>query len=127
MIRIFRILFWSAAIFALIMAALPQPSQLPGAPSDKLLHILAFACLALLGSVAYPRLSALKLIGPLSVFGAIIEVMQLIPELHRDAEPLDWVADTAAVIAVVFVIHVWRRTRGSSPRRGRERSADRQR
>lgn len=111
MLRLFRILFWSAAILAFIMAALPQPPQLPSTPPDKVLHILAFTCLALLGSAAYPRLSALKLVVGLSAFGGLIEVVQLIPSLNRDAEILDWIADTAATIAVVLAIHVWRRTR----------------
>jgi VanZ family protein len=74
-----------------------------------MLHILAFTCLALLGSAAYPRLSALKLVIGLSAFGGLIEVVQLIPSLHRDTEVLDWVADTAAVVAIVLTIHVWRR------------------
>ena len=104
-----RLLFWSAAIVAFVMAALPQPPQLPGEPSDKVLHVLAFTCLALLGRGAYPRLSGLKLIVGLSAFGGLIEVVQLIPSLHRDGEALDWVADTAAVVAAVLVTHLWRR------------------
>jgi hypothetical protein len=110
-VQVLRLLFWSAAIFAFVMAALPQPPEVPGSPPDKVLHILAFACLALLGSAAYPRLPAAKLVAGLSAFGALIEVVQLIPSLHRDSEPLDWIADSAAVIAVVLAIHVWRRAR----------------
>ena len=60
--RLLRIPFWFAAAFTFVMAALPQPAQIPGEPSDKILHIVAFACLALLGSLAYPRLSALNLL-----------------------------------------------------------------
>jgi VanZ family protein len=108
-ITLARILFWSAALFAFIMAALPQPPEVPGTPSDKVLHMLAFACLAALGSAAYPRLAAFKLVAALSAFGALIEFVQLIPELHRDAELLDWLADTGAVFAIVSAIHLWRR------------------
>jgi hypothetical protein len=93
------------------MAAVPQPPPLPGAPSDKVMHIVAFACLALLGSLAYPRLSAVKLLIGLSAFGVLIELVQLIPSLHRDTEVLDWVADTAAVCAVMLAIQLWRRAR----------------
>lgn len=114
MVRLFRLLFWMAAIFALTMAALPHPPDIPGAPSDKVLHVLAFSCLALLGSLAYPRLRVLKLVLGLSAFGALIEVVQLIPGLHRDAETLDWLADTAAVIAVVLAVAVWRRYRAQA-------------
>lgn len=108
------------------MAVIPQPSSLPGAPSDKVLHLLTFTCLSLLGSAAYPRLSALQLISALSVFGAIIEIVQLIPELQRDAELMDWIADTVTVIAVVVVMTAWRRSREASRDPG-ERNASRQR
>jgi hypothetical protein len=106
-----RVLFWSAAVFALVMASLPQPPALPGAPSDKVQHVLAFACLALLGWAAYPRLGAFKLVLGLSAFGALIELVQTIPSLHRDAEALDWLADTLAAIAVLLAILAWRRVR----------------
>jgi VanZ family protein len=107
--NLLRALFWSAATFALIMAALPQPPKLPGTPSDKMTHILAFTCLALLGSAAYRQFAPLKLVVALSAFGAFIEVVQLIPVLNRDAELLDWLADTAAVIAAVMAVYAWRR------------------
>ena len=45
-----RLLFWAAAIFALVMAVLPHPPELPGDPSDKLQHVAAFATLGLLGA-----------------------------------------------------------------------------
>lgn len=111
MFKLLRILFWSAALLAFVMAVLPQPPQMPGAPSDKVQHILAFTCLALLGWAAYPKLGILKLILGLSAFGALIELVQLIPSLNRDAEPLDWLADTTAVVAVVLALLIWRRMR----------------
>ena len=70
-------------------------------------------CLAGLGALAYPRLSALKLVLGLSAFGALIETIQLIPALQRDSDMLDWGADTLAVAAVIVVLHAWRRTRSS--------------
>ena len=73
--------------------------------------MVAFACLALLGSLAYPRLSALKLLIGLSAFGVLIEPVQLIPSLHRNSEVLDCVADTAAVCVVLLAIRVLRRAR----------------
>lgn len=117
-LKLFRALFWAAAAFAFVMAVLPQPVPVPGSPSDKVLHILAFACLALLGSAAYPRLAAWKLVLGLSGFGALIELVQLIPSLNRDAEALDLLADTAAAAAVVGAIDLWRRARGGPDRAG---------
>jgi hypothetical protein len=108
---VFRILFWSAAAFAFVMAALPHPPQVPGTPPDKVQHVLAFTCLALLGWAAYPRLGMVKLLLGLSAFGALIELVQMIPSLHRDSDALDWFADTAAVIVVLLAILLWRRMR----------------
>lgn len=106
--RAAQILFWAAAAFAFVMAILPQPPAVPGEPNDKVQHIAAFATLALLGSFAYPRVSLLRLLASLSVFGALIEVVQAIPALHRDSDILDWLADTAAVIAVLLAVRWWR-------------------
>jgi hypothetical protein len=109
--KLLRIAFWCALTVAFVLAVLPHPPILPGEPSDKIQHILAFTTLALLGSAAYPRLSALKLLAGLSAFGALIELVQSIPELHRDAELLDWVADTTAVVVVLVAVGGWLRLR----------------
>lgn len=109
MTRLFRMAFWAAVVLAFVMAALPQPPLLPGQPPDKLLHTLAFATLALLGCLAFPRVPLLKIAIALSIFGAAIEVVQAIPALHRDSEALDWVADTAAVAVVLVLAFLWRR------------------
>ena len=108
--RTARAIFWSAACFAFVMAVLPHPPEVPGEPNDKVQHIVAFATLAALGSFAYPRVSLLKLLAGLSLFGALIEVVQAIPILYRDSDVWDWVADTAAVIVVLTF--VWWRRRG---------------
>lgn len=107
-----KALFWAAAGFAFVMAVLPHPPNIPGNPSDKVQHIVAFATLALLGSVAYARVSTLRLLVGLSLFGAFIEIVQAIPALHRDSDPLDWLADTIACAVVLLAVHWWRaRTR----------------
>ena len=107
--RRLRALFWAAAAFAFVMAVLPHPPRLPGDPSDKVLHVTAFATLGLLGAFAYPSASALRLLIPLSLFGGLIELVQAIPALNRDSDLVDWVADTvAAAAAVLLVRRLWR-------------------
>lgn len=108
---ILRLLFWAAALFALSMALIPHPPRLPG--TDKLQHMAAFATLGVLGSFAYRRVSALWLLAGLSLFGALIEVAQAIPALHRDSDPLDWVADTVAAGVVLLIVR-WLRNRPSA-------------
>ncbi|WP_394729406.1 VanZ family protein [Altererythrobacter sp. GH1-8] len=104
-----RLVFFSAAAFALVMASLPQPPPLPGAPQDKLLHILAFTVLATLIAPAFPRARIITLFCVLAVFGAAIEIIQMIPELGREASVMDWVADMgAAAITLSFIAAVRR-------------------
>jgi len=106
--RTARALFWAAALFAFVMAVLPHPPALPGNPSDKIQHAVAFATLGLLGSIAYVRVSTLRLLVWLSLFGAFIEIVQEVPALHRDSDPLDWLADTVACAVVLLAVHWWR-------------------
>jgi VanZ family protein len=108
--RAARGIFWTAACFAFVMAILPHPPEVPGEPNDKVQHIIAFVTLATLGSFAYPATALVQLLVRLSLFGALIEVVQAIPALHRDSDVLDWLADTAAV-AVVLLLVRWSRSR----------------
>jgi len=102
-----RKLFWVAALFALAMALYPHGVRLPGDPSDRIQHALAFATLGLLGGLAYPRLSTSRLIIALALFGAFIEIAQAIPVLHRDCDFLDWLTDLAASVAAVVPLRAW--------------------
>lgn len=109
--RLLKVAFWAAALFAFVMAVLPHPPALPGEVSDKIQHVAAFATLAVLGSAAYPRAMPLRLLAGLSAFGALIEVVQAIPVLHRDSDVIDWIADTVAVLVVLALLAGWRRLR----------------
>ena len=50
---VWRLLLLLATLFALVMACIPQPPQLPGQPSDKLQHIVAFVVLTLLAQAVF--------------------------------------------------------------------------
>ena len=111
---ILRTAFWVALLFSFAMAVIPQPPQLPGGPSDKLQHIGAFALLAALGFFAYPQVKRVRLGIGLSLFGALIELVQAIPALQRDSDVLDWIADTVSVAVVLLVLSLlWTRWNGT--------------
>ncbi len=94
--------FWLAAAFAVVMAVLPKPPAMPmDGYGDKVEHIIAFATLSLLAVIAFPQMPRLRIVERLSFLGALIEVVQSIPALHRDCDIRDWVADTVAIVVVV--------------------------
>jgi hypothetical protein len=93
--------FWAALLLTFVMAALPHPPRLPGNPLDKVQHMAAFAVLTALAHAAWPAISRLRLLIILSTFGALIEVVQAIPALHRDSDWRDWVADTVAILVTL--------------------------
>lgn len=95
--------FWAALAFTLTMALLPKPPALPLEAGDKTLHMIAFAILSLLATLSFPRRRVLELFVWMAALGALIEVLQMIPALHRDAELGDWVADClASLVALVL-------------------------
>lgn len=117
--RCFLVAFWAALIFAFVMAVLPKPPALPGDPGDKVQHIIAFVVLTGLARLAYPRARALTLLLAFALFGALIELTQMLPALGRTAALDDWLADVAATIVVLAVLdparHVLTRRKRSAP------------
>ncbi|SFK76980.1 VanZ like family protein [Shimia haliotis] len=86
-----------AAIIAVLTLA-PMPSGGP-AGSDKLYHVLAFACLAFPLPLVRPRWTVWVILGVIA-YGGVIEVIQ--PFFGRQAEWVDLVAD--AIGAVVGAV-----------------------
>jgi VanZ family protein len=115
-----RLAFWAALLFAFVMAIVPHPPELPGAPSDKIQHVLAFLTLGALAFLAYPRSRPFGVGVGLSLFGALIELVQAIPALGRDSDVLDWIADTLAAALILFLLNGFR-NRWTKPSQG-ERS-----
>lgn len=108
--RLYRVALAFALVIAITMALLPHPPQVPTDRfGDKFNHMLAFAVLAWLAASAYPAAPLPRIGERLSFLGALIEVMQAIPALHRDCDIRDWIADTFSIAAVLLVIWSVRR------------------
>lgn len=102
--KLARALFVIALTGAVVLAVMPQPPQLPTDRfGDKFNHILAFATLAALAAAGWPQASRWRTVERLSFLGALIEVAQSIPALHRDCDIRDWIADTLAVAVVTGI------------------------
>ena len=109
-----RVALVLAVVFAVTMALLPKPPHVPiDQFGDKFEHMLAFATLALLAALSYPRARLFRIGERLSFLGAMIEVLQSIPSLHRDCDIRDWIADTLAITVVLLIVWSVRRGRGA--------------
>ena len=111
MLRLIRIAFWGATLFALAMAALPRPPDLH--VWDKWQHMAAFFVITVLGRAAYHELSRKILLPALIAFGGLIELVQMVPALHRDSDWGDWLADTVAVVAALAIVSLLERFRAA--------------
>ncbi len=109
-------LFWIALAGAVTLAVLPHPPQLPlDRLGDKFNHMLAFATLTALAEFGLPAEPRWRLAERLSFLGALIEVAQSIPALHRDCDIRDWVADTLAIVVVTVLMAAVRGAKRGQP------------
>lgn len=103
--RLARLAFWPALVFALVMAVLPKPPELPTDElGDKFHHMVAFFTLTVLAGGGWPRFPVVRLVFAFSLLGVGIEVVQLIPALHRTADWRDWMADSLAILAALVPV-----------------------
>jgi membrane associated rhomboid family serine protease len=120
--RLFVVCCWGAVIVAYVAAILPQQDAPHLGGSDKMDHMAAFFSISVLARLAYPDVGFLRLFVPIALFGGFIEISQMVPFLHRDAEWADWFADVAASLTGLLL--AWplarylRRRRGLSNDRG---------
>jgi hypothetical protein len=100
-----RALFAALLAFTLYMAWTPKPPHLSiDRFGDKFEHMLAFVVLSAMASLAFPRARLPRIAERLSFLGALIEVVQNIPALHRDCDIMDWIADTGAIIVTLLIV-----------------------
>lgn len=105
-----RAIFALLLVFTLYMAWTPKPPHLPiDRFGDKAEHMLAFATLSVMAAIAFPRARLARIGERLSFLGALVEVVQNIPALHRDCDILDWIADTAAITVTLLIVALVRR------------------
>lgn len=105
-----RVLLLIAVAVALTFALLPHPPHLPiDSLGDKVEHSLAFVVMTILAVGAYPEAPLPRIGERLSFLGALIEVLQSLPALHRDCDIFDWITDTIAIILALLIVRLLRR------------------
>jgi len=107
-VRLAQVAFFAALLFTFYSAVVPPSLALQLVPWDKAEHFIAFYTLTGLAAAAFPRRSLFLTAVSLSAFGALIELVQGTPLVHRDMDFWDWVADTLAIIAALApMLLVW--------------------
>ena len=101
--RLFVIAFWLALLFAYVDAILPSNHAINLSLWDKINHMAAFFAITFLARAAYPRIPIFRLFVMMAAFGALIELSQAVPFIHRDAEWDDWFADLIATVVGLIV------------------------
>lgn len=105
---VWRVLLVAAAVFATVMATLPHPPTELLEVTDKWQHMAAFLALTTLSVLGWPDAPLHRIGERLSFLGAMIEVAQSIPALHRDCDIMDWAADTYVVVCVLVLTRILR-------------------
>jgi VanZ family protein len=117
-----RLLATATAVYAVMLVAAthyPRPEEFlgPNAPSDKLLHFMAYGVLGLLAAATllasgrWTPQSGLRLFTVLALAAIVDEVTQ--PLCYRAAEPLDWVFDVIGLALGTTIIASLAWARGS--------------
>ena len=109
-LTLLRLAFTAAMVAAFIVAISPLAIESGVDNGDKIAHIRAFYGLTLFGAVAFPRSNLAAIAVGMSAFGALIEIVQGLSFIGRDRDVVDWIADTAAVMAALLPLYIarWR-------------------
>jgi hypothetical protein len=110
LLKIARLVFFAALIFTFYSAVMPPSHVLQLTPWDKATHFIAFYVLTGLAVAAFPKQNLIVVAALLSAFGALIELVQGLPVVHRDRDFWDWVADTLAISSALapMLLFWWR-------------------
>jgi hypothetical protein len=115
LLRLAQVAFFSALLFTFYSAVIPPALALQLVPWDKAEHFIAFYALTGLAVAAFPKSNLCVIAGLLSLFGALIEIVQGLDLVHRDRDFWDWVADSLAIgAALAPMLLVWWRAQVKS-------------
>lgn len=92
-----RLAFAGMLVAVLLLTLLPIPAAFERLGNDKIEHMLAFFALAVFGGLAWPQARS-WIATALLVIGALIEMLQGTPFVHRDMSVLDWFADAGGIL-----------------------------
>ena len=103
-LRLFRTATLTWAVIMAWLAFRPSTGFDGGLPWDKANHALAFVVLTTLTARGWPGLSRIGLVLIMLAAGVGIELIQGLPQIGRDADGWDVVADAVGVAAGFLVL-----------------------
>jgi hypothetical protein len=92
------------AVLTAVYAFAPPGSGKHLFPWDKADHFASFFAIMTAAAVAFPRVRLIWIALVVSAAGGAIELIQGLPNVERDRDVWDWVAENAAIGAVVGLI-----------------------
>jgi len=99
---------WQAAfplalVVAFVIAMRPAPDMEPAfSHQDKVMHLIAFAGLTLLGALGWPaRLGRIVVL--MLAYGLAMELAQA-TTAHRQGDWVDWLADAAGILLAAWLV-----------------------
>ena len=105
--RLWLAAFWGAMALTFVSAELPTEYAPALNIWDKAAHFGTFFVLASLGAFSYPARPFRVVGASLTAFGVLIELVQALPLIHRDAELLDVVADVLGIAAALIPLRLF--------------------
>jgi hypothetical protein len=104
----FRMLYCVLLAAMLYLALTPGPLR-DIVPVSEHRHVLAFAVLPIVSSLAWPRLSLRLQFAFYAALGGAIELVQSGMGLGRQGTLQDWLVDCAAAAVALVLVGIWRR------------------
>ena len=107
-LRLMPYFFWTlVAIVGMFMLVELAPKENGLKYLDKIQHALIFLILSISGYLAFKQKMWAITLG-LTIFGAIIEVLQATLTVTRTGDVYDWLADIAGLLIGIMIISIYR-------------------
>lgn len=112
--RIMPYIFWTLVIIvSMLMLVEHAPKENPIKHLDKIQHALVFLTISVAGCLAFKNHTSLIVTG-LTIFGAVIEVLQATFTTTRTGDMKDWLADIAGILIGLMIVAIYRQFKPKS-------------
>ena len=112
--RLMPYIFWTLVIFvSMFMLVELVPKENPIKHLDKIQHALVFLTISVAGCLAFKHQTSLIIVG-LTIFGAIMEILQATLTTTRTGDVKDWLADIVGILIGLMIVAIYRQFKPKS-------------